>query len=306
MSLQPRVVLVYRDAEYVQLLERHGTRQQAEFFLRSRGQELAPIAERHERFRAARGEVLSQLPVAWRRTEVHRDDLDRFLFAPDDVVVALGQDGLVANLAKYLEGQPVVGLNPDPERYEGVLVPHAPGRAGELLLAAIEGRGRYQLRSMVQVTLDDGQRLRALNELYLGHQTHQSSRYELATARGREAHSSSGVIVSTGTGATGWTRSIHRQRRTELELPAPEDDALVFFVREAWPSVATGTALTEGALGPGDALTITSRMNDRGVVFGDGIEDDRLEFTWGRIATVELAPVKLKLLLAAEGRGSAE
>jgi len=297
MTLQPRIVLVYRDTEYVQLLARHGTRQQAAFFLESRGQELGPILERHERFRRARGEVLGQLPVAWRRTEVHRDDLDRFLFAPDDLVVALGQDGLVANLAKYLEGQPVIGLNPDPQSYEGVLVPHAPDRALELLNAALEGRARIQQRTMVEVTLDDGQRLRALNEVYLGHQTHQSSRYAIELGEAREVHSSSGVIVATGTGSTGWAKSIHRQRRTELELPQPEDDALVAFVREAWPSVASGTELTEAALGPGEALTITSRMNDRGVVFGDGIEDDRLEFGWGRVATVRLAPVKLALVI---------
>lgn len=298
MSLQPRVVLVYRDTEYVQLVARHGTRQQAEFFLRSREQDLAPIAARHERFRAARGQVLSQLPVSWRRAEVHRDDLDRFLFAPDDLVVALGQDGLVANLAKYLEGQPVIGLNPDPQRYEGVLVPHAPERARELLEAAIQGTARIQARTMVQVDLDDGQRLRALNELYLGHQTHQSSRYLIAHDGRCEQHSSSGVIVATGTGSTGWTRSIHRQRRTTLELPAPEDARLVFFVREAWPSVATGTELTEGELGAGEALTLTSRMNDRGVIFGDGIEEDRLDFTWGKVARVSLAPVTLNLVAA--------
>lgn len=41
-----------------------------------------------------------------------RGDLDRFLFEPDDIVLALGQDGLVANVAKYLDGQPVIGSNP--------------------------------------------------------------------------------------------------------------------------------------------------------------------------------------------------
>ena len=29
-----------------------------------------------------------------------RDDLNRFLFTANDIVVAVGQDGLVANLAK--------------------------------------------------------------------------------------------------------------------------------------------------------------------------------------------------------------
>jgi len=60
--------------------------------------------------------VLGAIPSDWRRARVDRADLDRFLFEPEDVVVAVGQDGLVANVAKYLTGQPVIGCNPDPKR----------------------------------------------------------------------------------------------------------------------------------------------------------------------------------------------
>lgn len=31
-----------------------------------------------------------------------------------DIVVVIGQDGLVANTLKYLDGQPVIAINPDP------------------------------------------------------------------------------------------------------------------------------------------------------------------------------------------------
>src|SRR6266700_6241111 len=49
--------------------------------------------------------------------------LPNFVFGPEDIVVALGQDGLVANTLKYLNGQPLVGVNPDPRRYDGQLLP---------------------------------------------------------------------------------------------------------------------------------------------------------------------------------------
>jgi hypothetical protein len=136
----------------------------------------------------------------------------------------------------------------------------------------------------------------ALNEVFVGSRTHQSARYRLAFRGLEERQSSSGVIVSTGTGATGWALSIRRQRRSELDLPAPADDRLAFFVREAFPSVATGTDLTDGAISRGEALAVVSEMNEGGVVFGDGIEADRLDFQWGRTAEVRQAEQKLNLV----------
>src|SRR5262249_25520066 len=145
--------------------------------------------------------------------------------------------------------------------------------------------------------LDDGQRLLALNEIFLGHRTHQSARYRVQWKGEGERHSTSGIIISTGTGATGWARSIHLQRRTQLSLPKPTELRLAFFVREPFPSVATGTRVTEGALDAQDQLLVTSEMNEGGVIFGDGIEKDRIDFEWGRCAKLRLASIQLRLAL---------
>jgi NAD kinase len=295
-TLQPRAVLVTRHSEYQELLARHGTRAQAAFFLRSRGQDLEDVHERHLKFEAARQVVSAAIPIQWRRSQIERSHLARFLFEPGDFILALGQDGLVANVAKYLSGQPVVGLNPDPQSNEGVLVRHAPQRTKDLLAALADGRARTEERTMVEVLLDDGQRLLALNEVYLGNKTHQSSRYELSLGGEPERQSSSGVIVTTGTGASGWARSIHRNRVTPVVLPAPEERRLAVFVREAWPSVATGVDLTDGEITEGQELQVVSRMNVDGVVFGDGIEADRLGFDWGRRATIRVADERLRLV----------
>ena len=151
---------------------------------------------------------------------------------------------------------------------------------------------------MVEARLDDGQTLRALNELYVGHRTHQSARYRIAWRGKAEDHSSSGLIVATGTGASGWARSIRRNRVSEVVLPEPEERRLAFFVREAWPSVATGTELCDGELGEGEALELSSRFNEGGVIFGDGIEADRLDFPWGARVEIGLAAERLHLVLA--------
>jgi hypothetical protein len=295
MTLQPRAVLVHRRSEYDELLARHGTRQQARFFLESRGRGLDEVVRRHDALRSARDVVAGAVPADWRRVDLERSDLSRFVFGPEDVVVVVGQDGLVANVAKYLTGQPVIGIDPEPDRNRGVLVPHPPGAAEALLAVAVDAP-TVEKRTMVQATTDDGQSLRALNEVYVGHATHQSARYRLALPDGaREHQSSSGILAGTGTGATGWLQSAWQERHSSLALPAPAAPDLCWFVREAWPSPATGTTLTEGRLGAGEAMEVVAE-SDRLVCFGDGIEDDALLLTWGQRLTISRAEQCLLLV----------
>ena len=297
MSLVPRAVLVERETEFRALLARHGTREQARFFLAQRGLDLRDVEERHLHHEEVRARVLGAIPSEWRITTVARPDLDRFLFAADDIVVVLGQDGLVANVAKYLDGQPVIGLNPEPERFPGVLVNHPPEALADLCADLVAQRAVFEARTMASARLDDGQELLALNEIFVGHRSHQSARYELAVGERREHQSSSGLIAATGTGATGWAMSINRERAHPLPLPAPTASALAWFVREAWASPTTHTTLIGGLLDAAATLGVTNFGGD-GVVFGDGIESDRLELDWGQRVTIRAAERRLRLVAA--------
>jgi hypothetical protein len=295
VTLSPRVVLVHRRSEYEQLVGRHGSHGQAAFFLSTRGRDIAEVVARHEAQAEAVRRVSAAIPVSWRRGEVERGDLSRFLFAPEDLVVVVGQDGLVPNVAKYLDRQPVIGIDPEPGRNPGVLVRHRPADAGPLLLAAAAGELPLTPLTMVVAEADDGQRLVALNEIFVGHPSHQTARYTVTVPEGAsERQASSGLVVGTGTGATGWCSSIWRERHSALALPAPAEPALAWFTREAWVSPVTGDALTEGRLGA-QPLLVTVESN-RLVAFGDGIEDDRLRLGWGQQLRIGLADRTLSLV----------
>ena len=291
-GLPPRVVIVHRRTEFTELLARHGTRGQAAFFLASRGRDLAEVEARHDRVEAALAQVSAALPADWRVGRVERADLDRFLFAPEDRIVVVGQDGLVANVAKYLADQPVIGVNADPDANPGVLVPHRPGDVARLLA----GKASVAPLTMVEAVADDGQSLLALNEIYLGHPSHQTARWTLHVDGATERQASSGLIVGTGTGATGWCASVARSRSGAPALPAPTASELAWFVREAWPSPATGTDCVQGLLGPGDRLDVAVET-DGLVAFGDGMEADRLTLAWGQRVGIGIAGQRLCLVV---------
>lgn len=293
-TLPPRVVFTIRETDYDLLLARHATRQQARFFLEARGQDMVRIEAEHAQFHSVLRSARAQVPGEWRQALVQRKELDRFLFAADDLVVAVGQDGLVANVAKYLDGQSVLGVNPAPDRFDGVLLHISAERLGITLKAVAARDCGFEQRTMAQARLDNGEGLLALNELFIGHRSHQSARYVISADGYDENQSSSGLIVSTGTGATGWARSIMEATATSFLL-APEENALAYFVREPFPSISTGTQLRAGKLS-GSALGVTSRMNEGGVIFADGIEGDHLAFDWGRELTIGIAEQRLNLV----------
>lgn len=299
----PRIVLVTRKTPVELLLEQHGTLAQARFYLESRGQEIREYEEIHARLQSALGKILPAIPPDQRRVHLDRSALDRFLFAPDDVIVIVGQDGLVPNAAKYLRGQLTIGINPDAERYDGVLCPHPPSATAKLLdwAGRREGGGYHvERRIMAVAEREDGQRLLALNEIFVGHRSHQSARYRLRVPDHEERQASSGVICATGTGSTGWAKSISEQRGLNVSLPAPEQHRLAWFVREPFPSVYTGTKLNFGFVEPGHRLVISSEMGAGGVIFADGIEADHLEFLDGHEVSIHIAHDTLNLLVPAK------
>jgi hypothetical protein len=325
MSLAPRVVVVHRRTEREQIVRERGTWAQARFHARSTpapaataaaatsavmaapSAEAPPalvaldaVASRHDATERALQTVSAAIPSGWRRGSIEREDLDRFLFEPEDLVVVVGQDGLVANVAKYLDGQPVIGIDPNPGSGLGVLTRHRPERCAALLQATVDGRARAQQRTMVEAAVDgsaSGLVLTALNEIYLGSATHQSARYVLTLPDGRaEQQSSSGLLTGTGTGATGWLLSAARERHSSLTLPAPTERSLGWFVREAWPSPSTGAELTEGVVDEHQVLSVLVRSETL-VVFGDGMEADRITLTWGQTVTLAPAPRTLRLVV---------
>jgi hypothetical protein len=277
-----RCVILERATELEELIAEYGTKAQAEFVMGTRDVDFDDIERRHQDAQAARDTVVASIPADWKRVMLNRRDLDRFLFFDDDIVVALGQDGLVANLARYLDGQQVIGVNNAPDLIPGVLTKHEPAACADLMADAAAGRLALSHRTMVAADLDDGQRCLGLNEVFFGHAGHQSAKYVLSADGETEDQSSSGLLVATGTGATGWAASLNLERGEPLALPDPFERKLAWFVREAWPSRYTGSDLVHGYAGGDATVAAVCKLGEGAVLFSDGIEADSVKVAYGQ------------------------
>jgi hypothetical protein len=238
---------------------------------------------------------------------VLRQYLPTFDFRGCIAVVVAGRDGLVANAAKYVGELPIVAVNPDPQRIDGILLPFHVRQARQALERTVDNRAKVREVTLAEVNLNDGQRMLAFNDFFVGCQTHVSARYVLRLADRAESQSSSGMIVSTGAGSTGWLSSVFNMAegfarwaggRLQHRVPlAWEDRRLIWVVREPFRSKQSGAELVAGFLEQGSELVVESLMPSGGVIFSDGIESDFLEFTSGTIARVGIAQQRARLVV---------
>ena len=167
----------------------------------------------------------------------------------------------------------------------------------------------HQAVTMAKATLNDSQVLYAVNDLFIGPKTHTSARYEIQSGKHKEVQSSSGVIVSTGLGSTGWMKSIvtgsigiaagmqHTQADFSYRAASWDSDNLQFAVREPFPSRSSEAGLVFGIVSARQPLLLSSFMPENGVIFSDGIEADFLEFNSGAKATIAVAEKQGRLIV---------
>jgi NAD kinase len=307
---ETKVILVVRPTRLAELLTRFATRMQAEFYVTRLGGDFQDYENEDAVYQTAIRESRKILSGLGRLQIVQRALIPNFVFGPDDIVVTLGQDGLVANTLKYLHGQPLVGVNPDPQRWDGRLLPFKVAELDRVIRDVLRQRRPIKPVTMAQVELNTGGCLVAVNDFFVGARTHASARYRIQHRRQTETHSSSGVIISTGLGSTGWLKSLltgatavtqsaagilpgsadRRPARVTLNSEFPWDAEHLFFtVREPFPSRTTSATMVFGQVTVEQPLILESLMGEQGVIFSDGIEQDYLEFNCGTRAKVTLA-----------------
>jgi len=290
------------------LIERFNTKAQAKFYIERSGGDFSDYEKEHDIFHNSLSNVQRSLSSILKNKIVERSFLPSFIFNDTQVVVTVGQDGLVANTAKYVKQIPIVAVNPDQDRFDGVLLPFNVNNFLAAIDRVIANNYNSKLTSFAEARLNDGQRLLAFNDLFIGATSHVSARYQITYNNKTEEQSSSGIIVSTQAGSTGWLSSIFNMSfgiREFLEKGTAKkkyaklkNNQLMFAVREPFSSKKTQVETTAGIITEQSKLVIHSLMPNNGLIFSDGIETDFLKFNSGSIAAIGIANEKANLVLA--------
>jgi NAD kinase len=296
-----KLILINRKTRLQELKEKYCTLGQAKFYIEHLGERFDDYVAEDALYSESQRTVLAHLKQIGRVQILERSLLSTYLFASDDIVVVLGQDGLVANTLKYLNGQPLIAINPIPDLYDGVLLPFCVSDTLEVLNNVLQASMSVKHISMAKVTTNLGDSILAVNDVFIGPKSHTSARYEICVGEQNEHQSSSGIIVSTGLGSTGWFKSIlagasgiaNRSLHKQLSNGFAWDSAdLYYTVREPFPSAVTKTNLVFGKITAGLKFKLISKMAENGVIFSDGMEDDPIPFNAGTTAQVELSTTR--------------
>ncbi len=304
-----KIILVTRATRLEELVARFNTEGQARFYVEHLGADFSDYEAEDRTYKNSLREVEAQLHEMGRLQVLDRHFLPNFIFGAEDTVVVLGQDGLVANTLKYLQEHPVVAINPDPARWDGVLLPFGVQDVSKVVRDVFGNRRKMREITMARAELNNGQHLYGVNDLFIGQRTHISARYMVEIGGDSEQQSSSGIIVSTGLGSTGWFKSImagamgigkalgQSMRADMVGSFAWEANYLYYTVREPFPSRYSSTQMVFGELTREKPMRLVSQMPENGVIFSDGIEQDYLEFNSATHAVITVAEKKGHLVV---------
>jgi len=296
-SKDHRFILITRKTRLQELIERFNTWPQAKFYLEHNQVDAEDYLKEHDLYtqRINTAEIMLRSYGLFQRLD--RDFLPSYQFGTHDIVIVIGQDGLVANTLKYLSGQPVIGINPDPDRWDGKLLPFEMGDLEQVIKRTVSGVADRKNVTFAEASTNLGQQMLAVNDLFIGPKSHTSARYQIQWGEQSELQSSSGIIVSTGFGSTGWFQSILAGAIGVTGLDTHplssgfswNEKKLQFAVREPFPSQTTGARLVFGEVSGAKTLKLESFMPEHGVIFSDGIEADAISFNSGCIAEIKVS-----------------
>lgn len=219
---------------------------------------------------------------------VSREELSAKALEGASCVISLGGDNHFIFVSHFLDATPIIGVNADRIRSHGGLLSLDERNVEAVLGRLRKGEGRLQTWSRIDAFVDGKPVGRATSEILAGERVRKDmSRHALSlNGREEEEQKSSGLLVSTAAGSTGWFSAYgspfprgRGEARWALTEPFPRDKKY---------------RLRTGSLKAGDRLRVRSLNDADGFVSVDCLRD--AAFPFGSVAEFSLSREPLRVL----------
>lgn len=258
-------------------------------FYRQDGEDIDRIVGGHERHMAslqACGEIFSGA------TFLERNELTRKLVRNADLVISLGGDDHFKYVSHFLENEVIAGINSDTFSSEGNLCYFTDAAD---VLAAIKGKFTVENWTRLQASVNGEKVQKATGDYSLGEYVEQfMSSYAIEYRGDKEEQKSSGVMVMTGAGSSGWGGDEARYLHPEgIAFPRTARIAR-FIVKTPHHGKYSGLTMLEGVIEAGEELIVHSLNKRQGIVAVDSLEN--YEFNRPRTAVIKISETPLRVL----------
>ncbi len=229
---------------------------------------------------------------------VFRDEFDRKNPSDYEYLIALGGDNHFTYVAHYAKGTKVIGCNSDVKTSRGVLLGFSP----EMLRNAVENNFQdteIMEWSMIYGRLDypEGtfmETVGCVNEISIRNMSPDlTSRYLIRYKDSQEEQKSSGLLLYTGAGSTGWYSSCLGLSGNDQQKFPKDAPYFGVFARELSHRARLNFKLNDFIAN--GSITVISEMN--GGISIDSLPERIYHFPPGTIGTFQLSSHKLKTVV---------
>jgi NAD kinase len=296
-SLPPtsKILVVQKKSKFEQDLEKYGSLEEYKRICDLQNHLFEKIHQSHLRQEESRRFLRSN--VFPRAEYVFRDQLKEISIPDFDLVVSLGGDNHFTYVAHETRPKLILGCNSDPETSVGALLGFS---VESLQRALVSGKGNFGLEewSLIATTLyyptgEVVETVPTVSEISIRNNSPDLiSRYLVCFDGLKEEQKSSGLLVYTGAGSTGWVASCFPKKTG----PFPKDQGYFqVYAREPRRKDKTWEHFRLIDFRVEDEFEVISEMN--GGIAIDSLTERNYPFPPGTRAVFRLGKEKLKVLV---------
>lgn len=255
------------------------------------GVDIDRILSSHERQKQELNKLKQLLPNA---LFISRDEFTNDIATRADLVIAFGGDNHFQYVSHFINDKLILGINSDPVSSEGALTYFTVDSFSNELNNIKAGKYNIEEWTRLGVYFNGNYVGLATSEVFIGEKERKNmSRHILEFGKKKEEQKCSGLIVATGTGATGWYDSSCRYLYENGNKFSKIESSGRFLITEPYNGKHSNYSMLEGKLNINEELLIHSLNDSSGIVTLDCIEE--YKFNRGAHVKVKIG-VSLKVI----------